>query len=70
MYENYFGKLKYRTLSDAYIIISDVKNVFQHHLRHDFKSLFKYIYDNFIHVHIVIKKIIMKIMIIKNKIFF
>ena len=26
-YEKSFGKLKYRTLSDAYIIISGVKNV-------------------------------------------
>ena len=37
----------------------------RHYLRHDFKPLFKYIYDNFIHVYVVIKKIIMNL--IKNK---
>ena len=66
-YEKSFGKLKYRTLSDAYIIISGVKNFLCSALLKTrfFKPLFKYIYDNFIHVYVVIKKIIMNL--IKNK---
>ena len=28
----------------------------RHHLKYDFKPLFKYIYDNFIYVYIVIKR--------------
>ena len=66
-YEKSFGKLKYRTLSDAYIIISGVKIFVCSALLLEtiFKALFKYIYDNFIHGYIFIKMLIMNS--IKNK---
>ena len=48
-YEKSFVKLKYRTLSESYIIISGEKtSSIRHNLRHEFKPLLKHIYDNFI----------------------